>query len=372
MRIGVDVRRLAGQRFGIGRYLEYLLNHWVGLARPGEHFSLLHREPVNQQGLKLSGEFQLEQLGPSLTEVLWENFVLGRRVKGLDVLFCPSYTAPLWYDGRFVVATHSVNEAQEGAHSWMYKLTYSQWYRLSAGRADCVIVPSNSTREDVHRHYGIPREKIEIVPEGADRSFRRIEDEDVLRHIRTQYFGDERPYVLFVGKFSQRRNIPTLMAAFAAVKKRYGLPHGLLLVGHNVHGLPLEQHAHDLGITDSFVQTLGEFESHEEIIPIYSAADLYVYPSLYDGFSLTVVEAMACGLPVVSVNSGAVAEIAEGYAELVDEVEVDSLAAAMGRVLTDRARWEELRAKSLDRAQAFRWEDTARSTLEIVRDVAAR
>lgn len=370
MRVGINARRLSGQRLGIGRYLEYLLKYWDQMARPSDRFSLYVQELLGENDLKFSDAFEVKRLQPRLTGLLWENLVLPRCAKELDVLFCPSYTAPLTYQGRCVVATHSVNEAERRTHPWWYRITYTPWYRLSACKADRVIVPSQSTRADIQQHYGIPAGKIDVVPEGADDSFRPIEDEDLLRRTRQRYFGYNRPYILFVGKLSQRRSIPTLMTAFSVLKNRYRIPHGLLLVGPNHLGLPIEQLTKDLGITDSLVQTDGRFTDHQELVPIYNAATLYVYPSLYDGFSLTVVEAMACGLPVITVNRSAMAEIAYGYSVMVDDVTVQTLSEAMGQVLTDQALQEDLRIKSLARARAFRWQDTAQRTLDVLRQVA--
>jgi len=370
MKLGINARRLAGQRLGIGRYIEYLLRYWNKTASSCDSFHLYLQKPLVHNDLHLSEAFKVQILQPGLTGFLWENFVLPREAKESDVLFCPSYTMPLAYRGRCVVATHSVNEVQSGTHPWWYRFTYTPWYRLSAQKADRVIVPSQSTKSDLQRTYGIPADKIDVVPEGADDAFRPVEDQALLRQTRERYFGSDRPYILFVGKLSERRNIPILMAAFSRVKKRHRIPHGLLLVGPNHLGLPLAQLAKDLDIQDSFVQTDGKFGTHQEIVPIYSAADLYVYPSSYDGFSLTLVEAMACGLPVITTNRAAIAEIAAGHAMQVDEPTVDALSEAIARVLLDHELKEDLRAKSLKRARSFRLEDTARRTLEILRQVA--
>jgi glycosyltransferase involved in cell wall biosynthesis len=154
------------------------------------------------------------------------------------------------------------------------------------------------------------------------------------------------------------------------LKKRWHLPHRLLLVGPNHLHLPLGQMATQLGITESLVQTDGRFTDHRELVAIYNAADLYVNPSLYEGFSLTLTEAMACGTPVVTVDRAALREIAGESALLVKDPSADPLAEAMHRVLSESDLRQELRAKGLERARLFRWEDTARGTLDILRRVA--
>jgi glycosyltransferase involved in cell wall biosynthesis len=371
MKFGVNARRLAGQRLGIGRYIEYMMKYWDTMLTPEERVTLYVQEPPREQPLQLSSAFTIRPLQPKLTGSIWENVVLPAHATEVDVLFGPSYTIPLTYTGRTVVATHSINEVQPGAHPWWYGLTYTPWYRLSAQKADRVIVPSESTKIDVQEHYGISADKIDVVPEGVDDAFQPIADEDRKRETRKRYVGSDRPYILFVGKASQRRNIPTLMAAVGLLKRRYGIPHALLLVGPNVLGLPLEKLAQECGITDSFVQTDGRFDSHSELISIYNAADVYAYPSTYDGFSLTTVEAMACGVPVVAVNRAAIREIADGCAILLDELNVDTLADGIYRLITDTQFRGDIRAKALERAAGLRWRATAQQTLAVLRKVAA-
>lgn len=370
MRFGVNARRLAGQRLGIGRYIEYMLKYWDTMLAPEEQVTLYVQEPPREQPLKLSNAFNVRPLQPKLTGSIWENVLLPVHAGEVDVLFGPSYTIPLAFGGRTVVATHSINEIQPGAHPWWYKLTYTPWYRMSAQKADRVIVPSESTSLDVQEHYGIAAEKIDVVPEGVDDAFKPLNDEELNRATRKRYLGSDRPYILFVGKASQRRNIPTLMAALGLLKQRYSIPHALLLVGPNILGLPLDRLAEEHGISDSFVQTDGRFDSHQELISIYNAADVYAYPSTYDGFSLTTVEAMACGVPVVAVNRAAVREIADGCAILLDELNMETLADAIYRLLTDTQLREQLRTKALERADTLRWRQTAQQTLAVLRKVA--
>jgi glycosyltransferase involved in cell wall biosynthesis len=170
---------------------------------------------------------------------------------------------------------------------------------------------------------------------------------------------------------STRRNIPILIEAFATVKRRTKLPHALLLVGPNHVGVPLDDLIARHGVTGDVIQTDGKFASHLEVPPIYASADLYVNASSYEGFSMTLVEALSCGTPVVTVNRAALAEIAAGAAEFVEEPTPDALADAIERVLTDQALSRSLGDRGYRRADAFRWNVTARQTLDVLRRVAA-
>ena len=371
MRWGVNARRLSGQRMGVGRYIEYLLKHWDQQRAADDRFALFVRTPFHRSELSLSDAFDVRLLTPSLTGIVWENVHLPRQAADLDVLFCPNYSAPLAYRGRLVVATHSINEIQPGAHRWWYPYTYGQLYRRSALMADRVIVPSETTKRDAARHYGVSAERIDVVEQGTDDTFQPIKDVAVLREARRKYLGTDVPYVLFVGTLSERRNTANLLRGFASAKKRGRLPHKLLLFGPNPHGVPVAALARSLGIEQDVVQTDGRIESHAEIVPVYCAADVFVHPSLYEGFSMTTVEALACGVAVIASNRGGLADVANGYARMLADPTAEAIGDAIYEVLTDSNLREALQDKALERATAFRWENTARKTMDVLRRVAA-
>ena len=374
MRVGFNGHRLSGQRLGVGRYIEYMLRYWGEQLAPGEEVELYLRralEPAARDYLALPPTIRERVLPPDVSGIPWENLALRRQARRTDVLFCPAYTAPVRYPGRVVVATHSVNEIASGAHAWWYPHTYGRLYRHSAEQAEAVIVTSETTREDIARLWDIPRERMVVVLQGADDCFRPMDDPAALAAVRRQFFGGDRPFILFVGKASTRRNIPLLLRAFAQLRREQRIPHGLLLFGPNPDDLPLAELCAELGITGDVVQTEGRIVDHRDLVPIYNAADVFVHPSLYEGWSMTTVEAMACGTAVVAANRGGLGELVAGHALTLDTPTVDSLADAIGRVLTDDALRAELRRKSFARGSAINWREAARQTLDVLRRVAA-
>ncbi len=372
MHIGVNARRLTGQRFGVARYIEYLLKYWDRLLPASDHVSLFVRDEFSprEEGLA-SGRITAHALRPSLTGALWENLVLPRQQGHLDVLFCPSYTAPLRPRGRMVVTTHSVDQAHPGTHSWWHDQTWARWYRRSAQVADRVIVPSQATREALEAIYGIPRERIDVIELAVDMEvFRPLDDPVVNARTRRRYLGDDVPYILFLGKMSSRRNIPLLLAAFALLKQRKKLPHKVLLFGPNHENLPLARIVGDLGIADDVVQDDGRVPTHADLVPVYNAADAFVHPTMYDSTSFPVLEAFACGLPVITVKTGGLTELANGCAYLIEVPQVEALAQALDHVIHDGALRQRLRAQGLERARGFSWENAARRTLDVLRRTA--
>ncbi|HEX6249889.1 MAG TPA: glycosyltransferase family 1 protein [Gemmatimonadaceae bacterium] len=371
MHIGVDAQRLAGQRLGVGRYIEYLLRHWAEQIRADERVSLFVRGEIDRTGLPDNPAFRFERLGPALTGKLWQSLVLGPHAGRLDVLFCPSYTAPWVVRGRIVVAIHSVNEVEAGTHGPLYRYTLEPIHRRSAHQAEVVIVPSLSTSYDLQSRYGVDPSKIEIIPQGADEVFRPARDEADRSVIRNQYFGEDLPFLLFVGKLSQRRNIPLLIEALGILRYRYGIRMGLLLFGPNHLGLPLDRLAAQHGVGDTVVQNDGRVANHRELVRIYNAAELYVNASAYEGFSMTLVEAMACGLPVVLTRRGALEEIAGEAGCFVEQPSGEGFAAALRDVLGNDTLRADLAARSARRGEGYRWGKFAQATLDVLRRVAS-
>ena len=371
MRIAFNGQRLAGQPFGVGRYLEYLLRHWNEQLVDGESLTVFVRRPPPEWLAGLGPRIRTTLLESTMSGIPWETLRLGSAAASHDVLFCPAYTGPLGYRGPLVVATHSVNETEPSAHGWLYRQTYSRLHRYCARRADAVIVPGERTRQAVAQYYGVTDRRLHIVPQGADDAFHPIDDQALLSATRTRFFGSDRPYLLFVGKGSPRRNIPMLVEAFARLRHEGRWPHGLLLFGPYRGDVPLEKLISDLGVGADVVQTPGVLERHSDLAPIYAAADIFIHPAENEGWSMTTVEALASGTPVIAADRGGLGEVARGHAYMV-EPSVESLVDAIQTVLSDDALRADLRRRARERGGALRWDKIAEQTLDVVRDVANR
>ena len=374
LRIAFNGQRLAGQRLGVGRYIEYLLRYWRGMLSPSEEVTVFLRKPlseVSRRYLDLPPSMPTRVLPPDISGMPWENLSLRWPASRHDVLFCPAYTAPIGYRGKLVVATHSVNDVQPGAHTWWYKYRHAALHQHSATIADAVVVASQSAKDDIARVWGIPEEKMFVVLQGADDVFRPMDDAPTLSEVRRGFFGGDRPFLLFVGKSSTRRNIPLLLRAFAQVKREHHIPHGVLLFGPNPDKLALGALCAELGIADDVVQTDGKIDDHSDLVPIYNAADVFIHPSEYEGWSMTTVEAMACGTAVIAANRGGLGEVANGHALMLEAPSLESLADAIWRVLSDETLRRDLQQRAFARGSTLRWQSTTQQTLDVIRAVAA-
>ena len=321
LRIGIDVSPLELTEAGTARYLRNLLAHLEGVSI----------ERFVAEGESRSAKVQ--------RDLFWYPAVLPRKARGgeIDVLHCPGHRAPLRSSVPVVVTLHdlAVVRHPETFNRWTRWYSRAMLPRIVRAAARVIAVSSFTAREAVEL-LELDEGKIRVIPHGVAPPF------------EPEGQSATGTYALAVGTIEPRKNLPR--SADAA--RRAGVE--LRVVGPEGWG--------DVG-----VQSLG-FVSDEVLAALYRGAECLVFPSLYEGFGLPVLEAMACGTPVVTSNTGALAEVAGDAAVLVDPYDVDAIAAGIEEA---RRRRDELRAKGLERVGPFRWDETARRTVEVYREAAA-
>jgi Glycosyltransferase len=237
-------------------------------------------------------------------------------------------------------------------------------------KADKIITISQHTKKDLLEHLMIPPEQIEPVYLGVDPHFRVIH-QNQLTETREKYHLPER-FILYVGSEQPRKNFQSVIRAFQSLKNTYNLEGiKLVKVGRPQIGEDDRKAIFDLigelGLAkDVFFM---DYVPEEDLPSMYNLADLFVYPSLYEGFGLPPLEAMACGTPVVTSNTSSLPEVVGDAGIMVDPLDVDALADSMHQVLTDDVLHEKLRNMGIARAREFSWEKTAQKTWQIYEQV---
>jgi glycosyltransferase involved in cell wall biosynthesis len=326
IRAAVDVSPLVQTRAGTARYLKSLLRE-------------LHaREDVEVTTLSFGGSDRLSTL---VRDAVWYPLALGRR-RGADLLHCPTYRGPLRSALPLVVTVHdlAVFRHPDAFNRWTRTYSPHMVPRVLSG-ARRVIAVSEFTRRELIDLLRVPEEKIRVVPNGVDERFTST---------GPAADGD---YVLAVGTLEPRKNLPRLVEA----ARRNDVE--LRVVGARGWG--------GVEIGGNGVRWLGEV-SDEELASLYRGALCVAYPSVYEGFGIPVLEAMACGAPVVTSRGTAMEEVADGAAVLVDPSDPAELAAGIERAAAER---ETLAARGLERAAAFRWDAIAEKTLGVYREALA-
>jgi glycosyltransferase involved in cell wall biosynthesis len=251
------------------------------------------------------------------------------------------------------------------------RIKYRVSYPLSAWRATTLCTVSEHSRRDIARFYGVAADRIHVVPEGVDtRLFRPLDNRDEAVAWRRRVVGDDVPFLLYVGKPTRRRNLPNLLRAFARLKSERRIPHKLVLIGTALPGTPFESLIGELAITGDVVTV--PHATHEEIALAYNACCVMIYPSDYEGFGMPVLEAMACGAPVIALRNTAFPEFAGGVAMLLPDANVDTLAAGTWELLQDGARRAQMFTEGPKRAAGYDWRVIARRYMDLLRQLIGR
>jgi glycosyltransferase involved in cell wall biosynthesis len=252
-------------------------------------------------------------------------------------------------------------------HYGLRLLSMRPFIPMAARRAAAIIAVSQSTKEDIVRILGVPAGKVQVIHEAPAASFCPIERKTARQRLGNKWAVPER-FVLYVGTIEPRKNLVRLLQAFAPLWHGGVVPHKLVIVGpRGWKEQPVFRSIETLGLRDA-VLLLG-YVPHEILIALYNLAEALVFPSLYEGFGLPVVEAMACGTPVVTSRNGSLDEVSGEAAEFIEPTSVESIATALRYVLNDPHRQEELRQLGLAHAAKYTWESTAKQTQALYRQV---
>jgi len=306
-----------------------------------------------------------------LARMAWEQAVLPWHLHrlGVDVLHSPHYTTTAVGGGwRRVVTFHDVTFfLLPERYPPLRRAYFRAASRAGARLTDLAIAVSKTVRADLERHLQLPPERVRVVPLAAAPSYRPLDDATRMAAVRAKYGLPDR-FILNVGALEPGKNQATLVRAFHRLKGQ-NLSQGLVIAGPPAWRYErLTRLVDKLGLADR-VRFLG-YAPAEDLVVLYNLADLFVFPSLYEGFGLPPLEAMACGLPVVASTAPALREVLDGAALLVHPLDVTALAEAMAAALGDEPLRSRLREAGLQRAALFSWERTARETAAVYREAA--
>lgn len=352
-------RAAGGSRY-IYKLLEYL---------PDADPSLRYHAFLADEGVSLPGWAYHRTPWPTrrpAVRILWEQLAQPGEIRrlGLDLIHAPFCVGPLVLPCPLVLSIHDLSFFRYPQLFRPMNRHYLQPFtRLSARRADLIVASSESTRQDIIEILDVPGDRVVVVHLGVDANLAPVADADRLAAFRQRRGLPER-MILFLGTLEPRKNLPTLLAAYGRLCQRPGFAHRLVIAGGKgwYHG-QIEATVQRLGLADRVL--FPGFVPDDELALWYSAADLFVYPSLYEGFGLPVLEALACGTPVVTSDASSMPEAVGDAGLVVPPLDDVALAEAMGRLLEDHALAEDLRGRGLARAQALSWQRVARETSAI-------
>ena len=354
---------------GIGTYIRRLVPALAG-QDPSLEIKLFHArfDDAGQQAQmpeRWMREFWMEEL-PHRIQTLYPRWAitgrphLPRALSSLDLVHAPSPAAiPSAGSGqRLVVTVHDLaflTTPSVFPPAWRFQFRLG--LRATLRRADAIITPSRNTAEDLLSRTNVDPAKVHVIPLAARTDVTAADPEQILSRLKIP-----RPYLLFVGTLEPRKNLVRLVRAYRRAATS-GLPHALVLAGPV--GWKHQTLLREIALRGPGEVVLTGDLTDEEIDAVYREAAAFVYPALYEGFGLPVLEAMARGVPTIAANTSSLPEVAGDAALQVDPDSVREIAAAIETLLTDPALAERLSMRGRARAERFSWEETARLTLQV-------
>lgn len=381
MKIGINALFFQFPATGSGQYMTHLLSA-LGEVDSRHEYVLLGPQPIDQVQSKQTFPYFVHPvpsfLAPNkqMQKLVWEQFIgpAAARKAQVDLFHVPYFAPPLLPQTPTVVTIHDVIPLRLPAYRPDTRVkAYTRLVSQAAHHATAVITISQHAKQDIVEALHLPPERIHVIYAAVSEDYHPVTDPQVLAAMRARYGLGER-YVLYLGGLDQRKNVVQLVRAFAALHRQLGDPELQLLIAGNPdkHKGPLfpdpRPVAAELGMTEHIIY---RFIEEDDKPALYSGSSVFVFPSLYEGFGLTPLEAMGSGAAVICSNRTSLPEVVGEAAITLDPNDTQALVEAMRRVLTDSDLQADLRARSLRRAAQFSWRTAATQTVAVYEEAVA-
>jgi glycosyltransferase involved in cell wall biosynthesis len=368
MRIAIDAR-MGHMHVGMGVYVGGLISHLGEIDKANEYFIIVNKGrnadfvPRQENFIKWVTSISYEN---HLTRDLWEQGYLPLKLHRhkIDIYHGPNYVLPIFTKaGTVLTAYDMISFATPEWYKPISRFRVQKLLKLSAKKANKTIAGSENSKRDIIKILRVPEEKIKVVYIGINDIYRPINDKHKLDSVKTRYDIADR-FILHVGSLNPRKNIPRLIDAYSRLPAKIMEEYQLVIAGkRSWRADEIFAKAKQFGPEERIAFT--GFVAEDDLPLLMNAADLLAFPSLYEGFGIPPLEAMACGTPVIASNTSSIPEIVGDAALLFDPYNVEEMAAAMYRALTDEQLRYELRYKGFERINHFSWEKAARETLAL-------
>lgn len=363
MKIAIDTQTTLGRKSGFGFYIGNLVKGLKNIDKKNE-YCLINKG--------------IEKDLNTLERFCWDQFGFLKRAKrlGVDIAHQPCFSVPIFGGMKKVATIHDLIPVKFPKNlNFASRMFFTKWMPFTYGFADAIIAISESTKKDLVDILKLDPERITVIYEAAGDEYRIIEDFDKIEEIKNKYKIKGR-YILNVGTLEPRKNIEFLVKVFADVVKREIMKLGnyeirklkLVLVGKKGWGYEkMFDLIKNLGIEGRVVWT--DYVEDEDLPYIYNGADLFVFPSEYEGFGLPLLEAMSCGVPVISSNTSSMPEVVSEAGILIAPDDENKWVENIIKVLGDSEKQREMRSKGLKQAGKFSWEKCAEETLGVYKKI---
>ena len=363
MKIGIDISQIAYPGFGVATYTQKLVETLLKIDKVNEYilFYSSMRRPLRTD---FKGALiKKYRFPPTLLDIIWNKLhilPIETLIGKIDIFHSSNWVQPP-VQAKKVTTIHDmlIYKYPENIHP---KIISTQKRQLAWVKKECdlIIADSKTTKDDIIEILGIPEEKIRVIYLASGEEFREKQKEEKIEFVKKKYnlIGD---YLLTVGSFEPRKNLSRIIKAYGGIKKTYKV--SLVITGQFRWGekIKYQEGIHNLG-----------FVEKNDLPALYAGSKVFIYPSLYEGFGLPVLEAQSCGCPVVTSDKGSLKEITKDTAIVVDPENAGDIQKGIEKILSmDKEALINLKQKGVAHAGLFTWEKTARETLEVYRELTS-
>lgn len=368
MKIGIDARLLTGDNSGIGAYTNRLVNSLGILDQKNRYILYTDKKHV----VDLPENFSI-RLIPQRNRNLWTNFYLPKVLSddGIDLFHgVANFEVPLRAKCKIIVSILDlIPLLYPKLVPFKHRILFRFLIKKAANKSKKILTISHSSKKDIIELLGINQGKVVVVYIASHTKYRPISDKNVLIQIKEKFRIPGR-YILFVGLIEPKKNIHTLIKAFGLLKKNEDLEDVKLVIAGSKGWFyeKVFKTVRQLGLDKEVIFT--GFVSEKDLCCLYNGAEIFVFPSLYEGFGLPPLEAMSCGTPVICSNVSSLPEVVGNDAAiLIDPMDLNGWTESMSKVLNDSSLRSKMIDKGLEQAKLFSWKKTAKETLKIYEEV---
>lgn len=374
MRIGIDCRMYSSHFTGIGRYVFELVENLQKLDKENEYFIFFNQPEFNnfQASNKNFHKILVGARHYSFAEQT--KFLTILNDHNLDLMHFTHFNAPILYKKPSIVTIHDLTlhfYPGKKMTSFIRRMAYNLTIRAAVNRAKKVIAVSRCTAKDLQDILKTPLKKVKVIYEGVNDDFREVKDQAFVKHTLNRY-RIHKPFLLYTGVWRDHKNLKGLLKAFSIIRQKHDVQ--LVITGRkdNIYSDEIFDTAKSLKLMDEN-QSAQEIPqvifpglvSEDELIAIINAADVYVFPSFYEGFGLPPLEAMQCGTPVAASNCSCIPEVCGNNAVYFDPHSSEDMAKQITKLYTDRALHQRLKTSGKKHVEKYSWQRMARETHQL-------
>lgn len=374
MNIAIDITRATEERrTGIHNYQYYLFKHLLQIDNSNNYYPFFYFSNNNCPERFLDKKILCQKINFELRSLLLKKIfdrIYFRKCisdKQIDIVHGTAYVNVSGLENKTIITIHDLifMKDKDSFDSFFTKMIND-----SIKKVKKIIAISETTKREILEQFpNLKENKIKVIYQGVSDDVVKIEDDSKLAQFNRSTFNDEKiQYILYLGSFIKRKNIISLIKAYDYILKKYNFPHKLVIAGKPL-GLTLEMNhlINRLGLCDRVI--IKEYFPYELISYLLSAADLFVFPSYYEGFGLPILEAMKCGVPVVTSNIPCMKELFSDSALIIDPYDIKAIGEAILKLLENKELRKRFILAGLDKSKAFTWKSTAQETAKLYEEM---